>query len=88
MMTKTPDGALINEDTGEVLLIELKTAPKYRAAEPKLMVKHQYVKPDAKLNAKRTDKLCATAPIRVETKPSRNAPCPCGSGVKYKRCCR
>lgn len=21
------------------------------------------------------------------TKPSRNAPCPCGSGRKYKRCC-
>ena len=21
------------------------------------------------------------------TKPGRNDPCPCGSGVKYKRCC-
>ena len=28
------------------------------------------------------------APDRNEGKPvSRNAPCPCGSGKKYKRCC-
>lgn len=25
-------------------------------------------------------------PVTVE-KPGRNAPCPCGSGEKYKRCC-
>jgi SWIM/SEC-C metal-binding protein len=24
---------------------------------------------------------------RVERTPGRNAPCPCGSGKKYKRCC-
>ena len=23
----------------------------------------------------------------MQTAPSRNAPCPCGSGKKYKRCC-
>lgn len=26
-------------------------------------------------------------PVRVEKKPGRNAPCRCGSGKKYKRCC-
>ncbi len=26
-------------------------------------------------------------PIRAEKRPSRNAPCPCGSGKKYKKCC-
>lgn len=26
-------------------------------------------------------------PIRAEKKPARNAPCPCGSGKKYKHCC-
>lgn len=26
-------------------------------------------------------------PIRVEKKPKRNEPCPCGSGKKYKECC-
>lgn len=27
------------------------------------------------------------APIRVQAKPGRNDPCPCGSGKKYKKCC-
>lgn len=27
------------------------------------------------------------APRRAEVSPGRNAPCPCGSGKKYKRCC-
>lgn len=27
------------------------------------------------------------APNRNENKPGRNAPCPCGSGRKYKKCC-
>jgi len=26
-------------------------------------------------------------PIQAEKKPKRNAPCPCGSGKKYKNCC-
>lgn len=26
-------------------------------------------------------------PIKVEEKVSRNDPCPCGSGKKYKKCC-
>ena len=26
-------------------------------------------------------------PVRVEQKPGRNDPCPCGSGKKYKKCC-
>lgn len=25
---------------------------------------------------------------RVDPKPGRNDPCPCGSGKKYKRCCQ
>jgi tetratricopeptide (TPR) repeat protein len=29
----------------------------------------------------------APEPIRAEATPARNAPCPCGSGRKYKRCC-
>jgi uncharacterized protein len=28
-----------------------------------------------------------TAAARVEHKPGRNEPCPCGSGKKFKRCC-
>lgn len=26
-------------------------------------------------------------PVRVAPQPGRNAPCPCGSGVKFKKCC-
>ncbi len=26
-------------------------------------------------------------PVKAEVKPRRNAPCPCGSGKKYKKCC-
>ncbi|MCK4602845.1 MAG: SEC-C domain-containing protein [Phycisphaerae bacterium] len=26
-------------------------------------------------------------PIKSGTAPGRNAPCPCGSGKKYKKCC-
>jgi preprotein translocase subunit SecA len=29
----------------------------------------------------------ALKPIEAAEKVSRNAPCPCGSGKKYKRCC-
>ena len=28
-----------------------------------------------------------TGPEHMQTAPSRNGPCPCGSGKKYKRCC-
>ena len=26
-------------------------------------------------------------PIKADKTPDRNAPCPCGSGKKYKKCC-
>ena len=26
-------------------------------------------------------------PIKADVVPDRNAPCPCGSGKKYKKCC-
>jgi hypothetical protein len=26
-------------------------------------------------------------PVHLGPKPGRNAPCPCGSGLKYKKCC-
>lgn len=29
----------------------------------------------------------ASGTVRVEKKPGRNDPCPCGSGKKYKFCC-
>src|SRR5262249_42613228 len=35
----------------------------------------------------RTDRLVRGAKIMSRKKLSRNAPCPCGSGKKYKHCC-
>jgi uncharacterized protein len=35
----------------------------------------------------RGDESFAEPFVRPESKPERNAPCPCGSGKKYKRCC-
>jgi SWIM/SEC-C metal-binding protein len=31
--------------------------------------------------------LYPTEPVRVAAKPGRNDPCPCGSGIKTKKCC-
>jgi len=33
------------------------------------------------------EKTAKTEPIKAGLKPKRNAPCPCGSGKKYKNCC-
>jgi len=36
----------------------------------------------------KTAQSCTKAqPIRVTPQPGRNEPCPCNSGIKYKRCC-
>ena len=34
-----------------------------------------------------TDEPEKKQPVRVGKKPGRNDPCPCGSGLKYKKCC-
>ena len=39
------------------------------------------------LHHHRIDALTPREPIRREDTPGRNAPCPCGSGRKFKRCC-
>jgi uncharacterized protein YecA (UPF0149 family) len=35
----------------------------------------------------RTKRYGESVAVRTEPKVSRNAPCTCGSGVKYKKCC-
>ena len=39
------------------------------------------------LHHHRIDALTPRTPLRRESKPDRNDPCPCGSGKKYKKCC-
>ncbi|AWV06005.1 hypothetical protein C9I47_0280 [Lysobacter maris] len=41
----------------------------------------------ADLHHHRIDALTPREPIRRGEAPARNAPCPCGSGRKYKKCC-
>ena len=41
----------------------------------------------ADLHHHRIEALTPREPIRREATPDRNAPCPCGSGKKYKKCC-
>jgi uncharacterized protein len=41
----------------------------------------------ADLHHHRIDALTPRTPIKRAATPDRNAPCPCGSGKKYKKCC-
>ncbi|MFA6984722.1 MAG: UPF0149 family protein [Arenimonas sp.] len=41
----------------------------------------------ADLHHYRIEQLTPRTPARREAAPDRNAPCPCGSGKKYKKCC-
>lgn len=41
----------------------------------------------ADLQHHRIDALTPRTPLKREATPERNAPCPCGSGRKYKKCC-
>ncbi|WP_330970174.1 SEC-C metal-binding domain-containing protein, partial [Lysobacter sp. A3-1-A15] len=41
----------------------------------------------ADLHHHRIEALTPREPIRRADTPERNAPCPCGSGKKYKKCC-
>ena len=41
----------------------------------------------AKVTGTNKDDSAAKAPVKKETKIYPNAPCPCGSGKKYKNCC-
>jgi uncharacterized protein YecA (UPF0149 family) len=50
---------------------------------------------EAEMNTAITEAICAPPPAAAQTSAAavesivipRSAPCPCGSGAKYKRCC-
>ncbi len=51
-------------------------------------LERQGIDPLAQLDAERDEEIDELVPHqRREPKIGRNAPCPCGSGKKYKRCC-
>ncbi len=67
----------IREDTVRLIL----TVQVRREEEPK---REQVMKP---IVASHGDDSEEKKPVRVAKKPGRNEPCPCGSGLKYKKCC-
>lgn len=73
-----------NSDRKQV--IEINTAAKEDARSAFDEGKQQSVAQQKKANLRPTDG-SKPMPIRVEKKPGRNDPCPCGSGKKYKNCC-
>ena len=44
-------------------------------------------KDDVEAEKELVDKTDKVEPIKSSAAPQRNAPCPCGSGKKYKKCC-
>lgn len=54
----------------------------YLKITPSPEIPHHHYEPLTKRQHNQT-----IVPVRTEPKIPRNAPCPCGSGNKYKRCC-
>ncbi len=69
----------IQEETTRLML----TARIQRKEEPK----REAVAKVTSASAGGSDKTIKKAPVKKESKPGRNDPCPCGSGKKYKKCC-
>ena len=57
------------------------------APEPEPMFQHKEQPQQLSYSNEPEDLLGAPAQAKAENKPGRNAPCPCGSGKKYKKCC-
>lgn len=69
--------AAIREDTIRLMLtVQIK-----REEEPK---REQVAQPTVASHGDDDEK---KKPVKIGKKPGRNDPCPCGSGLKYKKCC-
>jgi hypothetical protein len=76
-----------------VFKIKVTSAPE-SPAQPDTRLETEAVEPEtspqtAKSPAPKIENLHKPAqqPVRLAPQPGRNTQCPCGSGVKYKRCC-
>ncbi|MBP3675430.1 MAG: preprotein translocase subunit SecA [Campylobacter sp.] len=63
------------------LFMELVNRLKTESVRTLQIVKFKSEEPDNNLNKTTND------PVKIDKKPSRNSPCPCGSGAKFKECC-
>ena len=51
-------------------------------------LKREKVAKESAASASTSDKTVKKQPVRKTNKVGPNDPCPCGSGKKYKKCCR
>ena len=63
------------------LFMELVNRLKTESVRTLQIVKFKSEEPDNNLNK------ITNEPVKIDKKPSRNSPCPCGSGAKFKECC-
>lgn len=71
----------VKEETLEILF-------KIQVTEPELITQMQQPQEQKLIFSGSDDTPAAKKPVkRAEKKIGRNAPCPCGSGKKYKKCC-
>ena len=71
--------AIREETVRRLFLVQLKPAQE---------VKREKVAKETSTNSAVSDGTVKKQPIRKEKKVGPNDPCPCGSGKKYKKCCR
>ena len=53
-----------------------------------MSIKYIYEHPENGFLTKENKRVKGRSYKRPNPKPEVNKPCPCGSGIKYKRCCR
>ena len=76
--------AAIRENTAKMMLT-VRLRKKEEA--PKREQVAQETGTSAAASASAGDKTVQKQPVHKQKKPGRNDPCPCGSGLKYKKCC-
>ena len=76
--------AAIRENTAKMMLT-VRLRKKEEA--PKREQVAQETGTSAAASASAGDKAVQKQPVHKQKKPGRNDPCPCGSGLKYKKCC-
>ena len=63
------------------LFMELVNRLKTESVRTLQIVKFKSEEPDSNPNQTPNES------VKIDKKPSRNSPCPCGSGAKFKECC-
>ncbi len=75
----------IIEEIGEIIYI--KCYNEIELPEEDLDELYDSINSDFDFNIRKHFEYPDNVPVRIESKPGRNEPCPCGSGKKYKKCC-